>query len=170
MSLAPHACLIDDPYWRSVSAHSNTTSDEIMQSKSSLEGLTAQMVSAFLSNHNVAAGDVPELIRAVHHSVLTISQAGDAVASGASSAKPAVPIKRSVTNDYIVCLEDGMKFKSLKRHLRTSYGMTPDEYRTKWELPRDYPMVAPNYAEHRSQLAKKIGLGRQRSAKRRKSV
>lgn len=162
--------MIDGLDWRSLGENSNTTSDEIMQSKSSLEGLTAQMVSAFLSNHNVAASEVPELIRAVHQSVLTISQTGEAAVNGPSSAKPAVPIKRSVTSDYIVCLEDGMKFKSLKRHLRTSYGMTPDEYRAKWDLPRDYPMVAPNYAEHRSQLAKKIGLGRQRASKRRKTV
>ena len=128
------------------------------------------MVSAFLSNHNVSTGELPELIRAVHQSILSISQGGEGGSSGASPAKPAVPIKRSVTDEYIVCLEDGMKFKSLKRHLRTAYGMTPDAYRSKWGLPRDYPMVAPDYAERRSQLAKKIGLGRQQSSKRHKSI
>lgn len=124
------------------------------------------MVTAFLSNNQVPAHEVPELVRQVRNSILSLSKGAGEEASPASPAKPAVPIKRSVTDAYIVCLEDGLKFKSLKRHLRSSYGMTPEEYRAKWQLPHDYPMVAPNYAQHRSQLAKQIGLGKQRSGKR----
>lgn len=138
-----------------------------MHDKSSLAKMTADMVSAYLSNHNVATQDVPELIRAVHQAIASISNGEATATNGVSTAKPAVPVKKSVTDAYIVCLEDGLKFKSLKRHLRSAYGMSPEEYRAKWSLPHDYPMVAPNYAEHRSQLAKKIGLGRQKSAKRR---
>jgi predicted transcriptional regulator len=124
------------------------------------------MVTAFLSNNQVPAHEVPELVRQVRNSILALSNGTGEEASPLSPAKPAVPIKRSVTDAYIVCLEDGLKFKSLKRHLRSSYGMTPEEYRAKWGLPHDYPMVAPNYAQHRSQLAKQIGLGKQRSGKR----
>jgi len=129
--------------------------------------MTADMVSAYLSNHNVATQDVPELIRSVHQAIASISTGAAMTSSSAPSAKPAVPVKRSVTDAYIVCLEDGLKFKSLKRHLRSAYDMSPEDYRAKWGLPHDYPMVAPNYAEHRSQLAKQIGLGRQKSTKRR---
>jgi len=143
------------------------TTKPLMHDKSSLAKMTAEMVSAYLSNHNVPAQDVPELIRSVHQAIASISN-GDATANaGMSAAKPAVPVKRSVTDAYIICLEDGLKFKSLKRHLRSAYGMSPEDYRAKWQLPHDYPMVAPNYAEHRSQLAKQIGLGRQKTAKRR---
>jgi predicted transcriptional regulator len=124
------------------------------------------MVTAFLSNNHVPAHEVPELVRQVRNSILSLSGGGGEEAGVVTAAKPAVPIKRSVTDAYIVCLEDGLKFKSLKRHLRSSYGMTPEEYRAKWNLPHDYPMVAPNYAQHRSQLAKQIGLGKQRAGKR----
>ena len=124
------------------------------------------MVTAFLSNNQVPAHEVPELVRQVRNSILSLSNGTGEETSPLSPAKPAVPIKRSVTDAYIVCLEDGLKFKSLKRHLRSSYGMTPEEYRAKWGLPHDYPMVAPNYAQHSSQLAKQIGLGKQRSGKR----
>ena len=124
------------------------------------------MVTAFLSNNQVPAHEVPELVRQVRNSILSLSNGTGEETSPLSPAKPAVPIKKSVTAEYIVCLEDGLKFKSLKRHLRSSYGMTPEEYRAKWGLPHDYPMVAPNYAQHRSQLAKQIGLGKQRSGKR----
>lgn len=124
------------------------------------------MVTAFLSNNHVPAHEVPELVREVRNSILSLSGGGGDDVGVATAAKPAVPIKRSVTDAYIVCLEDGLKFKSLKRHLRSSYGMTPEEYRAKWNLPHDYPMVAPNYAQHRSQLAKQIGLGKQRAGKR----
>jgi predicted transcriptional regulator len=124
------------------------------------------MVTAFLSNNHVPAHEVPELVRQVRNSILSLSNGGGEEAGVVATAKPAVPIKRSVTDAYIVCLEDGLKFKSLKRHLRSSYGMTPEDYRAKWNLPHDYPMVAPNYAQHRSQLAKQIGLGKQRAGKR----
>lgn len=124
------------------------------------------MVTAFLSNNHVPAHEVPELVRQVRNSILALSHGAADDAGVVTAAKPAVPIKRSVTDAYIVCLEDGLKFKSLKRHLRSSYGMTPEAYRAKWGLPHDYPMVAPNYAQHRSQLAKQIGLGKQRAGKR----
>jgi predicted transcriptional regulator len=124
-----------------------------------------QIVTAFLSNNAVAAGDIPELIQQVRGALMSLV---DRRAEGVPgpALRPAVPIKRSVTDAYIVCLDDGLRFKSLKRHLRSAYGMTPEEYRAKWGLPHDYPMVAPNYAEHRSQLAKKIGLGKRLSGKR----
>jgi predicted transcriptional regulator len=119
--------------------------------------LAADIVSAFVSNNSVPITELPALIDSVH-------QALTRVASGSTQQpqedlRPAVPIKKSVTSDYIVCLEDGKRFKSLKRHLRTSYNMTSDQYRAKWGLPASYPMVAPNYAASRSELAKRIGLG-----------
>jgi predicted transcriptional regulator len=123
-------------------------------------GLTAEIVSAYVSNNTVASGDIPALINQIHGALLRVSS-GDAQPA-AEPLKPAVPVKRSITPDFIVCLEDGKKFKSLKRHLRTQYGMTPEQYRDKWSLPADYPMVAPNYAAARSQLAKQMGLGQQR--------
>ena len=122
--------------------------------------LTAQIVSAYVSNNSVPATDIPALINQVH-SALTRVLAGQ-VETPAEPLRPAVSIKRSITPEYIVCLEDGKKFKSLKRHLRTQYNMTPEQYREKWGLPSDYPMVAPNYAIARSQLAKQMGLGQQR--------
>ena len=122
--------------------------------------LTAEIVSAYVSNNSVAAGDIPALINQVHMALSQVSEGGgEAVAE---PLRPAIPVKRSVNADYIVCLDDGKKFKSLKRHLRTQYGMTPEQYREKWGLPADYPMVAPNYAAARSQLAKQMGLGQQR--------
>ena len=126
--------------------------------------LTAQIVSAYVSNNSVPATDIPALINQVH-SALTRVLAGQ-VEAPAEPLRPAVSIKRSITPEYIVCLEDGKKFKSLKRHLRTQYGMTPEQYREKWGLPADYPMVAPNYAQARSQLAKQMGLGQQRRRRR----
>jgi len=122
--------------------------------------LTAEIVSAYVSNNTVAAGDIPGLISQVH---AALSRVSNGVADiPAEAPKPAVSLKRSVTPEYIVCLEDGKKFKSLKRHLRTQYNMTPEQYREKWSLPADYPMVAPNYAAARSELAKQMGLGQQR--------
>src|ERR1041385_7262570 len=123
-------------------------------------GLTAEIVSAYVSNNTVASGDIPALINQVHSALLRVSS-GEAPGSS-EPLKPAVPVKRSINPDYIVCLEDGKKFKSLKRHLRTQYNMTPEQYREKWGLLADYPMVAPNYAAARSQLARKMGLGQQR--------
>src|SRR5437588_11042978 len=122
--------------------------------------LTADIVSAYVSNNAVAASEIPDLISQVHLALMRV--AGGAVQISAEPVKPAVSVKRSVTPEHIVCLEDGKKFKSLKRHLRTQYNMTPEQYRDKWSLPADYPMVAPNYAAARSQLAKQMGLGQQR--------
>src|SRR4051812_37937789 len=122
--------------------------------------LTAEIVSAYVSNNPVASSDIPALINQIHGALVRVSS-GDAQ-SAAEPLKPAVPVKRSINPDFIVCLEDGKKFKSLKRHLRTQYSMTPEQYRDKWNLPADYPMVAPNYAAARSQLAKNMGLGQQR--------
>jgi len=122
--------------------------------------LASDIVSAYVANNTVAATDIPALIKEVHVALQRAAEGGAEPAP--EPLKPAVPIKKSVTPDYIICLEDGKKFKSLKRHLRTTFNMTPDEYRAKWGLPRDYPMVAPNYAAARSELAKKMGLGQQR--------
>lgn len=124
--------------------------------------MTAEIVSAYVSANSVAAQDIPGLIKTVHAALREVS--GDAPDLAEHSQEPAVAIRKSVTPDYIVCLEDGKKFKSLKRHLRTRYGMTPEEYRAKWGLPADYPMVAPNYAKERSNLAKRMGLGHARRA------
>jgi predicted transcriptional regulator len=122
--------------------------------------LTAEIVSAYVSNNSVPSGDLSALINQVH-SALTRVSSGQ-VDTSAEPLKPAISVKKSITPDHIVCLEDGKKFKSLKRHLRTQYSMTPEQYREKWALPADYPMVAPNYAAARSQLAKQMGLGQQR--------
>ena len=122
--------------------------------------LAADIVSAYVSNNSVSTSDLPALIGDIHSALLRIS--GGTVEVPTEALKPAVPVKKSITPDYIICLDDGKKFKSLKRHLRTQYNMTPEEYRERWGLPPDYPMVAPNYANARSQLAKKMGLGQQR--------
>jgi predicted transcriptional regulator len=121
-------------------------------------------VSAYVSNNTVASADIPALINQVHAALMRVIS-GD-TQSPSEPLKPAVPIKRSINPDFVVCLEDGKKFKSLKRHLRTQYNMTPEQYRDKWNLPADYPMVAPNYAAARSQLAKQMGLGQQRRRRR----
>lgn len=124
--------------------------------------LTADVVSAYVSNNVVAPSDLPVLINDTFDALSkTAAKASQPLTE---ELNPAVPIKKSVTPDYIVCLEDGKKFKSLKRHLRTHYDLTPEEYRDKWSLPHDYPMVAPNYAAARSALAKKMGLGQRRKA------
>ena len=117
--------------------------------------LTTEIVAAYVSNNPVQSSDLANLIRNVHDALTNISTEE----VQAPEAKPAIPVKKSVTDDFLICLEDGKKFKSLKRHLRAKYDMTPDEYREKWGLPFDYPMVAPSYARKRSQLAKKMGLG-----------
>ncbi|KPH82511.1 MucR family transcriptional regulator [Bosea vaviloviae] len=127
--------------------------------------LTADIVSAYVSNNSVPASDLPALIADVHAALGRVVD-GVAPAVPAEAPKPAIPVKKSITADYLICLEDGKKFKSLKRHLRTQYNMSPEQYREKWGLPPDYPMVAPNYAEARSQLAKKMGLGQQRRKRR----
>ena len=126
--------------------------------------LAADIVSAYVSNNSVPAGDPPGLISDVH---LALARVGNGAAEASAEApKPAIAIKKSVTPDYIICLEDGKKFKSLKRHLRTQYNLTPEQYREKWGLAPDYPMVAPNYAKARSDLAKEMGLGQQRRKRR----
>ncbi len=122
--------------------------------------LTASIVSAYLSNNPTAAAEIPGLISQVHAALVRVSSGR--TEAPLEPAKPAVPIKKWISPDYIVCLEDGKHFKSLRRHLRTQYNMTPEQYRDKWGLPADYPMVAPNYAVARSQLAKQMGLGQQR--------
>jgi predicted transcriptional regulator len=129
--------------------------------------LAAEIVSAFVSNNSVPLTELPALIASVHATLGRLSSAKSE--EKAEPLTPAVSVKRSITPDYIVCLEDGKKFKSLKRHLRTRYDMTPDQYRTKWNLASDYPMVAPNYAAARSELAKNMGLGQQRRKARAKA-
>jgi predicted transcriptional regulator len=127
--------------------------------------MTAEIVSAYVRNNPVTAAAIPELIDVVCRS---LHQANSPVAvNEAEPPRPAVPVRKSIAPDYLVCLEDGKKMKMLKRHLRTVYNMTPDEYRQKWGLPTDYPMVAPNYAEQRSVFAKKIGLGRAAAPRKR---
>jgi predicted transcriptional regulator len=126
-------------------------SDEILQ-------LTGQIVAAYVNKNPIPAAELPSIIKSVHGTLGGL--AGAASGEGGLGHKPAVPVKRSITPDYIVCLEDGKKLKMLKRYLRSNYNMTPEEYRAKWGLPADYPMVAPNYARQRSDFAKKIGLGR----------
>lgn len=125
-------------------------------SKSELLDMTATVVSSFVSNNPISSADLPGLISQVHS---TLDQLGEREASEARP-DPAVPIKKSVTDDYIICLEDGAKLKMLKRYLRTRYNLSPDEYRARWGLPADYPMTAPEYAKRRSQYAKQIGLGK----------
>lgn len=122
--------------------------------------LTAQIVSAYVSKNAIAAGDLPQLISDTHAALSRAT--GSAPMIEREEPRPRVAVKKSVMPDYIVCLEDGKKFKSLKRHLRTHYNLSPEEYREKWGLPHDYPMVAPNYARARSDLAKKMGLGTRR--------
>jgi predicted transcriptional regulator len=121
-----------------------------------LLGLTAEIVSAHVSNNPVSISDLPSLIQEVYRTLATMGQPAPAPAE---KPQPAVPIKKSITPEYLICLEDGRKLKMLKRHLKTAFNLTPDQYREKWGLGSDYPMVAPNYTKHRSSLAKRIGLG-----------
>ncbi len=122
--------------------------------------LAAEIVSAYVSNNSVPASELGTLLGDIHSAIVRVSTG--VVVAVPEVAKPAVAPKKSITNDYIICLEDGRKFKSLKRHLRTQYNMSPEQYREKWALPADYPMVAPAYAKARSALAKQMGLGQQR--------
>lgn len=122
--------------------------------------LAAEIVSAYVSNNSVPASELATLLGDIHSAIVRVSTG--VVVAVPEVAKPAVAPKKSITNDYIICLEDGRKFKSLKRHLRTQYNMSPEQYREKWALPADYPMVAPAYAKARSALAKQMGLGQQR--------
>jgi predicted transcriptional regulator len=120
--------------------------------------LTADIAAAYVSNNTVQASDVPSVIQTIYRALAGVGAA--AAQPAPEPQKPAVPIKKSITPDYLISLEDGKKYKSLKRHLRTQYNMSPDDYRAKWGLAKDYPMVAPNYAASRSALAKSMGLGR----------
>ncbi len=129
--------------------NNGSTPDELLT-------LTTEIVAAHVANNSVAMSDLPQLIEQVYK---TLANVGTEQPAAAERPQPAVPIKKSVTPDYIICLEDGKKLKMLKRHLKTAYDMTPEEYRERWSLPPDYPMVAPNYAKQRSKLAKEIGLG-----------
>lgn len=133
---------------------SNDTQGKI--SEEDVLRMTTDVVSAYVGNNSLPASQIPEIIKTVFGSLTALQAEGAA----REAPRPAVPVRRSVTPDYIVCLEDGKKLKMLKRHLRTTYSMTPEEYRSKWGLPADYPMVAPNYAAQRSEFAKRIGLGR----------
>ncbi len=143
-----------------MSEQSNSNANELL-------ALTTDIVASHVSNNTVAIGDLQQLIQQVYSALATV---GVATAAAASRPQPAVPIKKSVSPDYIICLEDGKKLKMLKRHLKTRYNMTPEEYRERWSLPADYPMVAPRYAQQRSELAKKIGLGTKRRKRRRKAA
>ncbi len=122
--------------------------------------LTSGIISAYVANNPVSSNELPAIIDDVYATIAKIADAGTGSASQAGNQKPAVPVKKSLHQDYIICLEDGKRFKSLKRHLNSHYGLSPEEYRQKWGLPSDYPMVAPSYAKARSRLAKEIGLGK----------
>jgi predicted transcriptional regulator len=128
-----------------------------MEDKAEIIEMTADIVSAYVSNNSLNAAELPSIIQSVHRALAGVTGGEQPVE--AAPKEPAVPVKKSITPDYLVCLEDGRKFKSLKRHLRTKYNMSPEDYRAKWNLPKDYPMVAPNYARARSDLAKQMGLG-----------
>lgn len=130
----------------------NTKSSDILK-------LASDIVAAYVSNNPVPVGELPAMIRSVHATLGGLS-GGATNGEPATSQKPAVPVKKSITAEHLICLEDGKKLKMLKRYLRSRYGLSPDQYRTKWGLPADYPMVASNYAAQRSEFAKKIGLGR----------
>jgi predicted transcriptional regulator len=141
--------------------------EETVAPKSNLIEYASIIVQAYAGNNRVSASELVGLVKEVHGTLAGLTHSGSGAA--VTTQKPAVPIKKSITPDYVICLEDGKKLKMLKRYLRSRYGLTTDEYRTKWGLPADYPMTAPNYSIRRSEFAKKIGLGRkQRTPKRRK--
>jgi predicted transcriptional regulator len=133
-----------------------------MENKNELVELTAEIISAYVSNNAVSQTDLPQLIGAVFRSLAGTTEAPAPVKEEPVELKPATTVRKSITPDHLICLEDGKRFKSLKRHLRTHYNLSPEQYREKWGLASDYPMVAPNYAEARSNLAKKMGLGQKR--------
>jgi len=137
-----------------------TPTNDDAEDNSDLLRLSADIVASYVSHNSASATSVAELIRTVHQALATLGETAAPVAAPAERAKPAVPISKSIQNDFIVCLEDGKKLKMLKRYLRAQYDLSPEEYRRKWGLPPDYPMVAPAYAVRRSEFAKQIGLGR----------
>ncbi len=138
-----------------------------MEHDKNLIDMTGKIVAAYVGNNATAVGDLPQLIREIYGALARATEMADLAARG--GAAPAVAVKKSVANDYIVCLEDGKRFKSLKRHLRTNHNLTPQQYREKWGLMADYPMVAPSYAATRSKLAKAIGLGQKPRARRKRA-
>jgi predicted transcriptional regulator len=135
---------------------------DVLEPKRSIIDLTAEIVAAYVAKNMVAQAELPKLISDVHRALAGISVNG-AMREDVAEIKPAVTVKKSVTSEYLICLEDGKKFKSLKRHLRSHYNLSPEQYREKWGLPADYPMVAPNYAQARSSLAKRMGLGQRKA-------
>lgn len=141
------------------------TRQKASHSRDEMLRMTTDVVASYLRNNSLPVGDVSDVIKSVYASLNSLLDID--APNNRSSLKPAVPIKKSVTPNYLICLEDGKKLKMLKRYLRTKYGLTPDQYRAKWGLPSDYPLVAPNYAAKRSSLAIKIGLGRKPGRKRR---
>jgi predicted transcriptional regulator len=128
-----------------------------MDVKPELIEMTSEIVASYVEKNTIAASELPTLIQSVYRALSSVTTAVEVVETPVK--EPAVPLRRSITPDFLVCLEDGRKFKSLKRHLRTRYNLSPEDYRSKWGLPKDYPMVAPNYAKARSDLAKQMGLG-----------
>lgn len=137
-------------------------------SEEQLLQMTTQIVAAYVGNNTISSENLSDIIGTVHNSLKNLN--GGAVEAEPEPVKPAVPIRRSITPDYLVCLEDGKRLKMLKRHLRTTYGMSPDDYRAKFGLPSDYPMVSPNYAAQRSEFAKKIGLGKVGQERRKRAA
>jgi predicted transcriptional regulator len=134
----------------------------MMEKNRNILNMTSEIVSAYIGKNQVAINEIQEIITKVYDILLQVQETGTVLSEGDSM--PAVPIKKSITADYIICLEDGKKLKMLKRYLRTKYNMTPEQYRARWNLPSDYPMVAPNYAVRRSDFAKQFGLGQKRAA------
>ena len=143
----------------------NEVSKESVSHEDLLE-MTVEVVSSYVGNNTISATQIPDLINIVFGSLTTLKTSDLKIST--PPPKPSISIRRSIKPDYLICLEDGKKLKMLKRHLRASYGMTPDEYRSKWGLSPDYPMVAPNYAEQRSSFAKQIGLGRKKGEKQKR--
>lgn len=134
----------------------NQEIDSVDAAPADIMECASDIVSAYVSNNPIQSAELPDLIREIHATLTTLGSSNGAV----HTPEPAIPVKKSITDDFLICLEDGKKFKSLKRHLRSKYGMSPEEYREKWNLPYDYPMVAPSYARKRSALAKEMGLGK----------
>lgn len=134
----------------------NQEIDSVDAAPADIMECASDIVSAYVSNNPIQSAELPDLIREIHATLTTLGSSNGA----AHTPEPAIPVKKSITDDFLICLEDGKKFKSLKRHLRSKYGMSPEEYREKWNLPYDYPMVAPSYARKRSALAKEMGLGK----------
>ena len=154
-----------DGLCRTAAAHTQAQGSAMAEDldKLDLTGITAGVVAAYVEKNPVSRTDLPELIASIHAAFSSLSGLGVSAEPVPAPLVPAVSIKKSVTDDYIICLEDGKKFKSLKRHLMTDFNMSPEEYRAKWKLPADYPMVAPSYAAARSELAKSMGLGRKKA-------